>query len=916
MARTLTAAAQTEANKVAGAEFVRILEVQWDSGTKFYSTRPLTTPVVATGIVVDFPSRQVSGVPGKANAQSTITIELEDTDHSLRTTFFDVLPGPQNVLAFVHLFFIGTTWPTDRITEIGGVMTTPLRWDENRSVWSITLRGFEYHFDKDIGFLLTLEDFAELNCSEAEGRIIPIVYGNPCQRVPAFVVDRPGGGRLAQRLDVVPDTSLVVNRTAAKGAFTSGSTIDLIMGYANRWERITGSFATSGTAVFDINSTIAANRGAVLTEGTLDLFSEGGDNFVSIAKSDLGDNGEQSRAGYPLYVQVQNGAWAVLLVSRWQFEDSRIVVSPRSTLDLVTGSPYKLGSVAGQDVKWPPGTPIYEDGTWTFIVNFLPSKEVVSVEAKGTINVPGGDSRTAWLRYNTAFFTVNLDNKSFNTVLGRAGGDPGVTTVSLQFAPTQVGFESETVWVTLKGITDDNTPSGTVLTNPADIIENLLENDFLGNLGATFINSASFTTAAALISTDMAFAIVEPKKLNDLVTQLAHQGQMTYWWDEGKANVNFVNNTLSGSQLTLTPANIARGTLSTEEQPVHEFTTELLGRYSTAIPAPELKIVRKSAAAQTEFGINRDELNLWGYQAAVSVALTVEHWLIYRLQRQRVVRFTTYLVGLHLQPGDVVTIDVDDGNGNIVFNSILARVITVRQTPGNPKASRMERIEITAEIKLWTFAIETAVPDETTCNTVLQESLRVGGQQRRLYVRSDGVNSMYVLPDGGYAGNIMEEGGDGIADPIDQEVCDPDVEDLCIDVHVAVALSSNTSGSSSSSSCGAIYGGEQAVPDGCDLVECCDNLRVPRTLFVRKTSDSALVDTMTFSIASWNGSTYTFTCGVTGNSSSGVGSAEWTLNHTILAASDTEPGFKCGSPDYGVYTIAGDSNGEVKVVDS
>jgi len=537
MARTLTSAAQTEANKTAGAQFVRILEVQWPSGTIYYSTRPLTSPVTAEGRVIDFPSRQVSGVPGKANAQSTVTIELDDSDRSLRAKF-EASPGPQNVLAYVHLYFEGTAWATDKVTEIGGILTTPMRWDSQRSIVSLTLRGFEYHFDRDIGFLLRKEDFSELACSEADGKIIPIVYGNPCRRVPATVIDRPGAAFLASELSIVPDTELTINRTAGDAGFTTGSETSLILGWGNRWEKVTGTFTNTSDTTLSFSTPLDTNRGAVLAQGTLPgFFGAGGQTYIIIPTADLPGGSGTNLGGYPLYLQLNDsaGTWVVTTITYWDISGANVIVAAKGSLNVITGSNYKIGSLASTDVKWPPGTPVYEASTWTYIVNFLPSKSVDAVEARGTFNVPGGGSRTAWLKFNPSYYSVNLNNTAYNATLGRLGTDPGVTTVTLSYAPTQLGFDSEQIWVTLKGITNDNTSTGTVLTNPADIVKNLHDNQFLGNIGSGFINAASFTAAKSNLTTQMSFALLDRKRLNDVVSDLAYQGQMLYFWDEGQA---------------------------------------------------------------------------------------------------------------------------------------------------------------------------------------------------------------------------------------------------------------------------------------------------------------------------------------------------------------------------------------------
>lgn len=722
MSRTLTSAAQTEANKNTGAYFRRILEVQYTAGTVYYSDEVLTSPVTTQGRVMDWGQLQLDAEPGKVGGHGQVTIKLADTDHAIKA-LMDTEPGIQDVPVFLHLYFVGTTWATDKVTLFGGIMTAPMSWDEQSAVWSITLKGIENRYDRDIGVPLSRQVFTEIVCADCEGENIPIVYGNPCRRVPACIVDKPTGAALNATLHVT-DTTMTINRTADEAGFTSGSTISLIVGDAGRWERITGSFASGSSTTFNITS-----RGAILAEGVTDGYAAEGMQYIAIPKSDLPDydandpSTPASRSGYPIYIKNQTGNWITTMVTYWQHQGQSIVVTQRSGISTQVHNQYKLGSAPGSVPIWPVGTPVHGSVSWKYVVNLLPSKEVVRVEARGKINLPNGDSTTRWMTYDSSRYTVNLNDKTYNTDLGRDAGDPGITTITMDTSPTEAGFDSETIWVTLKGITDDNTETGTVLSNPADIIENLLTNEFLGNLGASAVDSASFATAKSAITTVMAFALLENKRLNELTSDLAFQAGCVLVWDGGKAYLNKISNTLASSdnELTIVPAKYSKQSLKIQERAVSDLVTEITAKFRQTVPGEEIKLVRSSTEAEGYYGKRTQEINLWAYQAPTSVAIATEFWLQNNLHRNRTVTVDCYLHALHLQPADTVILDVDDGSGNAVFDSVPARVKSIRHTAANANTSTMEKIQLDCEMPLYSFAIETSTPSDVDCDAPVSQ---------------------------------------------------------------------------------------------------------------------------------------------------------------------------------------------------
>jgi len=769
MTRPITAAAATEGAKVTGAFPRLILQVNWTgtTGTKFYAEEALTSPVIAEGRILKFGQSSLEMRGGRIDQQASMPIKISDVDGVIRG-LMNTSPGVQSKNAFVYLFYEGTTWPDDAVTIFGGVLTTPMSWRENDPAWDLVIRGFEQHFNRDLGFVMNRIDFPEVDCSQCEGEIIPIAYGRPVRRVPACVIDRPGQGYLIQTLPFCgSNQELCLNVTCAQGGFDCGPTITVIVGWPTFWEAITGFFTGP-----DDNCLTITGRGSVLAAGNIvGFFGSGGIQYIMIEGSDLPDYTEpppdaESRVGHPICFQEQDGSFKMLMVSMWTFRGDNIVVIEKGDLDVVTGSGWKIGRWPGIVPHWPPGTPVGEKGDWTYAINFYPIESVERVEARASVQQPGGGSGYVWAQYNRSFYSVNVDDKSFNGVLGRGALEPGIATVTTAFAPTQAGFEEENVWVTMNGINE--VVGGPAIENPAMVMLDIITKKYLGGILPPFVRDSSFLTAALEIPTRFAFALLERTELHNVISDLATQATLIYFWDQGKAQVKKLEIVLevADSVITITESNREMGSFVMEEIDVKQFTTEMEGRFKLAIPSPQIKLARKSSDAIIAYGNKRDELDLWAYQAASSVAFVTEFYLSFRLHNNRTLKCTTFLNGLQLQPGDTITWDIKDGESNQIIN-VLGRVRSVSHHPGNPERGEMERIDLSADVRLFSFQIQVNVPADDTCDQVAGLFFGSAGPNfQKLYVRSDGVHTMYVLAPG-FA--EIAGGGSNLNNPVETE---------------------------------------------------------------------------------------------------------------------------------------------------
>ena len=732
MARTLTAAAAAEAARANGAFPRRILQLDFPSGTLYYSTEDLLIadgdPVDAEGRLISMGAINLSGEPGKAGSIGTFEIQLHDQDQFFKSKN-ETQPGIQTVDAFFYLWFEGTPW-ADRITDFGGTLTAPLSWDEKAGTFSATMKGFEHKYDVEIGEVATTELFPEMLCTECENNLIPIAYGDPVYRVPACVIDRPGQGILAAPFTIFDDT-FTINSTAAEAGFDTG-TITVIMGGGGIWEKITGSFGSGSSSVFTITDRGLVEGTTLNTGTTSGLFANEGFQYMTIANSDLTDPAT-SRVGHALAARA-SGVWFLFLISHWisTGANKAIIIEPSGfTFPSAGGNDYRLINQPGIVPVFAPGASVNEVGDWTYAANFLPSTSVVRIEAPIQVAAADGGRSTVWLEVNPAHYTVTLNDTTYNAALGRTSGN-GLTTVTLDFTPVQVGLDDETLYMTMQGIGG--------FSDPADVMLDLLTNEDLGNVPAARVDSASFATAAALIPTKFSFALLDEKQgLHDMISELAYQANCIYFWDQGKAMLKrLVRPLVSGdSVLTITRDSYSNASrLSIQDTDVKDHVTELHGLFRPAIPAVELALIRKSADAITDFGIKRDEISFWAYQFPTSVALSTEFWLEYLLESNRIVTFTTWLNAEALQPGDTITLDIDTGSGVAIFDSVLAEVLGTQRQPGNLRERKMETITVTCVVKLYDYTVTPSAPSDITCvgNVVRNEFQRSG----KLYLASTG----------------------------------------------------------------------------------------------------------------------------------------------------------------------------------
>lgn len=719
MTRGLTVPCATQAVQRSGAFPVHVLEVQWASGARFYGDGVITTPVPMDPRVVEWGSLTVESKPEKMGGQGELTLTLADHDLAYKA-LADAEPGLSGTPAYVSLWFVGTDW-ADRLTLFGGTVARPSSWDDKKASWKLKLQGFEKKFsNQELGTVVTRERFQDIDCEACEGKIIPIVFGDPCKRVPCCVINRPGKSWLGVKVGI-HDVYLYLCEDADKSGFTVDAEITIVVGVPGNTEEIIGGFYDAGNR----RKFTIASRGYIEASGlSPGLYTSAGSKFFLVDEADVPDP-TRSRKGYPIYIFL-DGSWHAYLVNTWTDVGSSIATANVTALASVpTGTPWKLSKFPmGYIPSWPVGCEVSEKGPWTYAVNYLPSKEVIRIEAMSSVQPPGGgDAQEQWYTYGDTHYTVNLDDRAWNGSLGRQSTDPGITTATIESSPTALGLSGEQVYCTLKGIVvNDDIAANDPIVNPALIIRTLLFHRWLGNVGAGKLNTALFDAAQQAVHDaviDFAFGLTEHRKLLEVCSDLAFQAGCLYWWDQGQACLKRLKLALVDvdKSLTVNPDNIKLGTLTIDDPAENDRSTEISGEFKETCAVKEVRrIIRSSEDQVAVYGRQRKDIKLWAIQSNVMAAKMTEFWLEMFLLDQRQVTFTTYLPALHLQPGDIVRLDYANGSGASVLNGTLARVQKLTHQFLDCASKKMEQIAVTAVTKLWDVDVQVAPLNKDECN--------------------------------------------------------------------------------------------------------------------------------------------------------------------------------------------------------
>lgn len=792
----LPASFAAEMTRVGGSFPRYVLGIDYDGTLKYYSDIDIgTSELNADGKITSWGQLQLQAKVGSIGGHQNITLSVEDADLSLVDDFTD-WPGIQTRSCYIYMFYdpapTGGGW-ADRITLFKGVIGPGVKFDEKSATWSLTLIDIGKKQNPDIGQVWTKQAFPSMNCSTCgeNGQIIPIVHGDPRLSVRGCAVERPGAGRICEtELTIWAQSGVQENP-----AYAYFNEVDLWFRICEdaMWmfdpgeqcvmvgsERVCGRLHDTGLFEvydwengyshfsWDAGSQYGAKTSWVAT-GRGSYFVADGKKWLTLPKGAFSDwtnggSGYQNR----LRIYVNCGGWRLYGAEVWASVSGShvaftMVGSPGSYTDPCPNNNFEFiavqggywggpgygssfgdfyyGGTHGLNFGWPVGTFVWGKDPYVYIFNYLPSESIDRLY-----------TRSSWRTIPQSLYTINLNDKSYNTSLGRAADDEGVTSVSFHGwwewgsygGVANIG-SYEWLLADVRGSLGDPNQrihTGDALSHPVDVIEDYLRNPLLGNTPVEMFDEAAFDEAKDLLSeytADIApsgeeqglrFATVlgQVKKLNDHVQELALHSTLLFFWDMGMATVQVVRNLWldEDTVFELNESNQAEDSFSMSMLDLEKTPTELEGEFMRALhvysqggpwspPAgtylhTELRgqvIVRRSKEAELFRPRKTERIKLWHYQEVWSVNYVLETLLRDRVNNSADVTFTAHLDAMHLQPGDLVNIRRQSGTPKVLLHNI-GRVESVSQSVGDPRSDTPPLIKLKTNIRLTNFMIEPA----------------------------------------------------------------------------------------------------------------------------------------------------------------------------------------------------------------
>jgi hypothetical protein len=158
----------------------------------------------------------------------------------------------------------------------------------------------------------------------------------------------------------------------------------------------------------------------------------------------------------------------------------------------------------------------------------------------------------------SSYFTLSLSDSAYSGALGH-----NITTILMHALPMYNkawkvdGFD---LWSDLDGVTDDNTPSGNLITNPADIIEDALVNRIGCDSGD--IDPTSFSDSkTALAWCEFRGCVERMMRGQDLIAWLAMQARSRVRFEAGLIYMEYMSNAKAETPLVPT---VSRGNAEME----------------------------------------------------------------------------------------------------------------------------------------------------------------------------------------------------------------------------------------------------------------------------------------------------------------------------------------------------------------
>lgn len=741
MPRTLTASFM---NLAAGksAKPYQVLEVDWGgtTGTRYYLDRPAnsfltqdnyrlpTSGVDDTVRVLQWPACSLSMKEGQIGATDQAQVVLDDAAGAI-TAILNTIDQQRKLVTVWRMFDDPFCfWGNDNAEILTGVLR-PFDWTAQNNQITLNIGDLGPLLAKSISCPATAAVFRNIP-NQYQDKNIPLCWGY-AQRVEAVLVSRPWSTSITQSctpngnnpvtVDIADDPSSMGVDGTGQTAYPAFLGLDAVS-VTFQQSSSPGSLPSTATISKNWDPTLATAvvLGTVDGAGNPRIILQDqhvqpldvGDTLGSIVGA--GTNVQVCMAKYGIYATTlatlaTNTPWSGWYVVA--FNDPGGIIKA----NLEIGDQIKFLQNGEPMRAWPVGTVLRAlDGSYVYIANALPSKNVSRVEGFGSVADQAGQNRKDFItlgNYKYAYvagsttetatgtsFKVNLNDNTWNNPPGTGLGQ-NVTSITFPGSPRDLDntLDDDRIWVALEGVEDKGDSTGNLIANPATIILQYLENTHLMNVAAGSINAASFTAAAtALANYQCGFAQLEAADGLSLLQHVAQLCHSFLFFDQGQANLVVLSDQFTVSRASFDTAsydNLLQGSLSQSETSVDNIVNDLTFKWrgawddKTGNKLMDSKNVKLTSIAA--FGRMAREINpvdiFWRRS---DVAAERDWWLTHLSNIYRYVRFTSFLNALVLQPGDWIGVTWIDGAGRNLFGG--QKMMMVTQTTDTGKNGLVE----------------------------------------------------------------------------------------------------------------------------------------------------------------------------------------------------------------------------------
>ncbi len=735
MSRSLPADFETQCEADASRPYF-ILAINWGTSAdplwRYYLDRATTSfeatgtripagGVITTAFVTDWGEntmrlreQQVNSVEGRA-------VKLEDTEGHIRSMFAATPRQKKGVIIYRMFDDDSVTWPTDALAVFAGSIL-PMQWTENDCTVTLQFEDAARRFFPDVAIYATTPVFGADMPPESRDQMMPIPWGK-AHRVKCLRVAGPWETK--SRTSYTADTGSVtidvddhpVLDLGLSSLGTIGSPIEVFIGP----DLVEGYF-TESVSPDDTPSTftIVDGDGITLASAVLEMVVGTTTRYAYIRATSIRPENQQSVLmdnvivgdSVRVFVFDPTNDWITTTITELTADDPwpgwykikfasttvQVNMSPGSVVHFLSGTTMRRGWQAGVTLQPKLANAVY-------IVSAFPSKGVLLVEGFGNLWDMNGESRKDFVKLGKSYneglagtvpfeetnyqnFTVNLEDDTWNytgTLDEGASFDLGqdVTTITMPLLPRSMNPDLDTndIWATVLGVPEDLDIDLDEIRNPALVILQYLESEFLLGLDAANIDYPSFTAATtALAGYFVGWVQTKPMKGIEIIQEIARQCHSIILLDGDKVQIVVLLNTSevaalefdTGPNQSPTGAldNIKRGSLSLAESSIVDIITNLVAKWRkyhddlTGQKGFSVQGINTGALAIFERKEREMPIDLFWRRDDVSTE--VDFWLTRESRIYGLVKFIGYHDALKLLPGDWIKVTYWSGQGAAV----------------------------------------------------------------------------------------------------------------------------------------------------------------------------------------------------------------------------------------------------------